>query len=203
MATFADMIIQLQMLGVLDVLLPFILIFTVVFAVLQKSKILGKESKKYNIIVALVLGAAVVFPHIIWGTPNPTVPYLINGMIDPVKIINNSLPSIAVVVIAVIMVMLLLGVFGAEFNLDGKGINTVILLIAFATVVYVFGTNAGFFGNGNFPPWLWFLEDPNTQSLLVMILVFGAIIYFITKDENKENKEPVKEWIKALEGKKD
>lgn len=192
MATFADMIYMLQGIGVADVLLPFILVFTVVFAVLQKSKLLGKDSKKYNVILALVMGASVVFPHIL-GIYPPTS--------DPVNIINGSLPSISVIVVAIIMVMLLLGVFGAELNMDGKGINVWILFISFASVVYVFGTNAGFFGNGNFPPWLWFLADPNTQSLLIMILVFGIIIYFITKDDNKEDKDPMKAWIKALDGK--
>lgn len=193
MATFVDMVYMLQDIGVADVLLPFILVFTVVFAILQKSKILGKDSKKFNVILALVMGASIIFPHVLGYYP----PYA-----DPVMIINASLPSISVVVIAIIMVMLLLGIFGSEFNLESKGINGTILFISLATVIYVFGTNAGFFGNGNFPPWLWFLADPNTQSLLVMILVFGAIIYFITKEDKDEKEKDKPSWIKAIESSK-
>lgn len=191
MANFIDVIYYLQDLGVADVLLPFLLVFTVVFAVLQKAKILGKDSKKYNVIVAMVMAFSVIFPHILGYYP-PTS--------DPVIIINSSLPQISVVIIAIVMVMLLLGVFGADIDLAGKGINTWILFIAFGTVIYVFGTNAGFFGNGTFPRWLWFLEDPNTQSLLVMILVFGGIIYFITKeDKPKDDDKAIKHWIKAID----
>jgi len=190
MANLADGIIMLQQLGVADVLLPFLLIFTVVFAVLQKSHVLGRESKKYNVIVAMVMGLALVFPHVLGHYPPQS---------DPVNIINSALPSISVVVIAVLMVMLLLGVFGAEFNLGGTGVNTWILWLSIITVVYVFGTSAGFFGNGVFPPWLWFLADPNTQALLIMILVFGVIIWFITKEDKKDDKDPMKNWIKAID----
>ncbi len=170
--------------GVADVLLPFLLTFTIVFAVLNKTKVLGAKdvAKRYNVIVALVMGLALIFPHVLgYYTPDK----------DPVNIINQSLPSIAVVVIAIVMVMLLLGVFGADLDLNGSKINTWILAFCFLTVAYVFLTSAGYIGNGHFPRWLWFLADPNTQSLLVMILVFGMIIWFITKEDKKPDpKEP-------------
>jgi hypothetical protein len=193
------MIGYLQAVGVADVLLPFLLIFTVAFAILQKTKVLGEkpEVKRYNLIVALVMGMAVVVPHVVWGTADNVNIYLSNGAIDPVKLINNSLPSVSIVIVAILMVMLLLGIFGAELDLNGRGINVGILVFSFATVIYVFGTNAGFFGNGNFPRWLWFLADPGTQSLLIVILVFGIIVWFITKEEQKEKDENY-EWRKYI-----
>ena len=39
-----------------EAVLPFILIFTVVFAILQKSSILGKDKKQIDAMVALVFG---------------------------------------------------------------------------------------------------------------------------------------------------
>ena len=39
-------IYTLERIGVADVILPFVIIFTIVFAALQKSKILGQESKR-------------------------------------------------------------------------------------------------------------------------------------------------------------
>lgn len=179
--------------GVIDVLLPFILVFTIVYAVLQKSKILGskQDAKKFNVILALVMGASVVFPHVLGVYP---------PMSDPVVIINNSLPHISVVIVAIIMVMLLLGVFGSELNLGGTSLNSIIVVLSAATVIYVFGTSAGFFGNGNFPIWLWFLADPGTQSLLVMVLVFGLIIWMITKEDKPktDDKDSLKNYIKPL-----
>ena len=43
-----------------DLVLPFLLIFAVVFAILQKSEILGKERRQTDAIVALVVGLLVV-----------------------------------------------------------------------------------------------------------------------------------------------
>ena len=59
-----DFIMLLDAWGVTDVLIPFILVFTIVFAVLQKTKILGDGKKNYNVMIALVMALAVVIPHI-------------------------------------------------------------------------------------------------------------------------------------------
>ncbi len=195
------MIIYLQNMGIADVLLPFLLIFVIAYAILQKSRILGDvehkpEVKRFNLIVALVMGMAVVVPHVVWGDMNPNNPYLITGQIDPVKMINNSLPSVSVVLVGILMVMLLLGLFGTEFDLAGQT-NVAIILFSLVTVGYIFLTNAGYFNNGLFPTWLWFLADPNTQSLLIVVLVFGIIVWYITKDENK-NKEAFIKWDKFI-----
>jgi hypothetical protein len=100
---------KLQEIGIVDIILPFILIFTIVFAILQKTKILGvddagKVRKNYNIIVALVMGLGVVIPHVTGSYPSPES--------DIVNIINQALPNVSVVLVAVIMMMLLIGVFG-------------------------------------------------------------------------------------------
>jgi len=48
---FGNLAESLERIGFVDVLLPFLLIFTVIFAVLEKTKILGdgKLEKKFNI----------------------------------------------------------------------------------------------------------------------------------------------------------
>jgi len=55
-----DVLIAMDHIGFTDVILPFILVFTVVFAVLQRSKVLGVNAKgapksNYNAMVAFVL----------------------------------------------------------------------------------------------------------------------------------------------------
>lgn len=55
-----DVLIAIEQIGLTDVILPFILVFTVVFAVLQRSKVLGADEKgspkaNYNAMVALVI----------------------------------------------------------------------------------------------------------------------------------------------------
>jgi undecaprenyl pyrophosphate phosphatase UppP len=62
MVTFLDnAIFFLNKLGVWSVLIPFMFAFTIVFALLQKSKILGKDSVKYNSVLALVFSFLFVY----------------------------------------------------------------------------------------------------------------------------------------------
>ena len=53
-----------------DFILPFLLMFAIVFAILEKSKILGQEAKQVNAIVALVIGlifVGAIFPKQVVG----------------------------------------------------------------------------------------------------------------------------------------
>lgn len=46
-----------------DFVLPFILIFALIFAILQKTKLLGDESKRVNAMISLVIGLMLIaFP---------------------------------------------------------------------------------------------------------------------------------------------
>ncbi|MDH3353297.1 MAG: hypothetical protein OEL87_02515 [Nanoarchaeota archaeon] len=83
-----------------EMLLPFLLVFVVVFAILQKSKILGEEKEQIDAIVALVIGLILI------GVPQPR------------DIIVGIMPWMAVGV-AVILVFLILYGFVAG-DLSGK-----------------------------------------------------------------------------------
>ncbi len=172
--------------GVFDVILPFILIFALVYAVLQKTKILGEKSKNFNVVIALVMGASVVVPHILYGTMDPADRYLTTGFLDPVKIINNALPNVSVILIAILMVLLIFGIWGSRVKLGNNSLSGIIALFAFLAVIFIFGSAAGWW---NIPNWLWVLQDPDTQALVITILVFAIIIWWITKDNEKENEK--------------
>jgi hypothetical protein len=190
MTTFIDMIYYLDYLGVADVILPFFLVFTIVFAILQKSKILGKGDgvKRYNVIVALAMGFAVVFPHILGRYPP--------GM-NIVLIINNALPQVSILLIGIIMLLLMLGAFGLKWpGQEGSG-GSLVVIISIILIVYVFTTSAGLFGH-QFPWWLWWLADPHTQTMLVTLLVFGVVVWLITREEKPEKKEQDKFMVKYM-----
>ena len=74
-----------------DLALPFLLIFAIVFAVLQKSEILGKGKKQTDAIIALVVGLIVV---------------AVGSVTD---IINNLLPVLAVGLVVLLVFFLLWG----------------------------------------------------------------------------------------------
>lgn len=182
MVYFQDAIIQLQQMGVLDVVVPFILIFTIVFAVLQKTKILGSEDpegkkprKNFNSIIALVMALAVIIPHVTNTYPDNA---------DVVNIINTSLPNVSAVLVAIVMLLLIIGVFGNKVDIAGSSLSGWAVIFAIVATGIIFGNAANWF---NLPDWLLFLQDSGTQELIIVILVFALIIYFVTK-EDKEKK---------------
>jgi hypothetical protein len=183
----AQGIYKLQEIGIMDVILPFILVFTIVFAILQKTKILGHEDgeakkpkKNFNAAIALVMALAVVVPHITGSYPT-------EGS-DVVNIINSALPNISVVLIAVVMMLLMIGVFGGEVNIFKSGLSGYAVAFAIAATIFIFGTAAYWW---ELPQWASFLLDSDTQALVVILLVFGALIMFITADDTpKDNKKP-------------
>ncbi len=133
-----------------------------------------KPRKNFNVVVALVMALAVVIPHV-------------TGMYTHydrsiVTIINNALPQVALLAVAIIMVLLTIGVFGREFD-AGQGFGGIIITLSVLIVGFVFAASAGWFDRTYLPRWLWFIYDPQFQALIVTIIVFGLIIYFITREE--------------------
>ena len=58
-----DFFQSLERWGLTDIMLPFLLVFVLVFAVLEKTAVLGADKKNFNVIVALVLALATIIPH--------------------------------------------------------------------------------------------------------------------------------------------
>ncbi len=169
MVNFQDMIIALESTGLSDVLLPFLLVFTIVFAALKQTRILGDE-RKFHVIIAMVMAFVVVIPHVLGKYPPGK---------DVVVIINSALPHVSVVLIAILMVLIMLGVFG--FDIGGEGyLPGGIFILAIVVVGIIFGNAAGWF---KLPGWLSFINEPTTRSLIIIILIFGIIISFIVRDE--------------------
>jgi len=175
MTNFVELFKIMESWGMLDVLLPFLLIFTVVFAVLQKAKIFGADSKRFNVVIALVLGMVVVIPHILGTYPAGQ---------DAVLIINNLLPNVALVLVAIVMVLLLSGVFG--YTSPSSGASGAILIPAFAIIIWLFGLSAGWWANFS-----WFNIDPDTIAVVLVLLVFGIIIWIITSDSLLKGVKPI------------
>lgn len=170
---FPDMIRTLENYGISDVLLPFILIFTIVFAVMQKTGLLGDGRKNYNVIVALVMALGVVIPHVLGKYPSGS---------DVVDIMNKALPNVSIILVAILMVMIILGLFGTNIKLAGTTLGGWFMLVAIVAIFYIFGSAAGWFESG----WIdRIIPDTDTRNLVVIILVFGIIIAFITKDDKE------------------
>lgn len=180
----------LEQWGLTDVLLPFLLIFVVMFAILQKTKILGEDKKRFNMVIALVMGLLVVVPHVLGMYP-PNA--------DVIEILNKSLPQVSILVVAILMLMILIGLLGAEATWMGSSLSGWVAIAAFIIIVIIFGGAAGWWRN-----WWWFERffGSDTIAVLVMLLVFAIIIWFVTRGEVKGEKMETA-WTKIGSGVRD
>ena len=164
--------------GLTEVLLPFLLIFTIIFAIFQKTKILGEDKKNLNVVVAIVVGLLVVVPHVTGRFP-PNA--------DPVLIINDALPQVSIVLVAVIFLLILIGVFGQDYVFLGVTMPGWITLVSFVIIVLIFGGSAGWW-QGDFGNTLENFFGTEGVAVFIMIVTFGIIIAWITS-ESKEREE--------------
>ena len=164
--------------GLTDVLLPFLLIFVIVYAILQKTKILGEGKKNINVVVSLVFGALVIIPHITGRFP-PNA--------DPVVIINEALPQLSIVLVAIMFLLILIGAFGQDMVLLGMTMPGWILFTSILIIVVIFGSAAGWWHEG-ISQTLEEIFGVEAIAIAIMLLVFGLIIAWITS-ESKEKED--------------
>jgi hypothetical protein len=104
-----------------EIILPFILVFTVVFAVLQKAQILGKDKNQVDALVALTVG--LIFVSFAWAT----------------DIVVSLIPFLVVSLVVILIFMLLAGMLfqPGKFELHKNIRFTVIGIVAVALVIAV------------------------------------------------------------------
>jgi hypothetical protein len=190
---FGNFVYWLDYWGVRDIILPFILIFTIFFAVLQKIDLFhsrdkeGKpvpgSGKKYNVALALAISLLTIIPHATGAYP---------AQYDVVNIINDSIPEVALLVIVVVLLLMLVGLgFGPTTGIHLTGW---IALIAGIMLVAIFVNNL-------FPmPVLQYI-DPSIQALIVILLVFGLVVWFVTREPGSSGETLIEKLMKpAVKG---
>jgi len=176
-----NFILTLDRWGLTDVLLPFLLIFVIIFAVLQKTEILGEGRKNLSVVVALVVGLLVVVPHVTGRFP---------ANADPVEIINTALPQVSIVLVAVIFLLILIGVFGQDKLFMGVSMPGWVMFFSFIVIVVIFGGAAGWW-SGQVNSFLDRVIGTEVIAVVIMLLVFGIIIAWITSDSKEREDRTV------------
>ncbi len=169
-STFGNALSRLEYYGLTDVIIPFLLIFTVLYAVLSRVKIFGSDdaqNKKFNIVIAFSVTLLAVIPHVT-GTYRE---------FDIVQIINTTFPQVALLIATIVMVLILVGVVGGGKTVDKSPMLGIITVLSVALVVVIFGRALW---PGYTPPWLGFLDDPNLQAIVLTLLGFGLVVWFVT-----------------------
>lgn len=167
---FRGVIDFLGKLGVYDVILPFLLIFTIVFAILEKTKILGTEKvgdkevtkKNLNSMVALV------------------VAFLVIASTKLVAVVNEVMANVVLLLILAICFLLLVGVFfgSKEFTLEKyPGWIKFFMVLMFLGIVLIFL---------NALDWLKYLlalidnwDAEWAVTIIFMIIILGFMWYIV------------------------
>jgi len=152
--SFENSIEYLQNIGVFDYVLPFLLIFAIVFAALEKTKILGTDKTNINAVVSLVIGLLLISRQ------------------EIVAIINEFLPNISLILVVILMSLLLISVIaGDEFKGLNNGLLTMGIIVVITAVVIALANPVGY---GSFS-----LTQREIVSLLQIAVPVGALLLII------------------------
>jgi len=155
--------------GFFDVILPFLLVFTIVFGILEKTRIFGTEKvggeeypkKNLNSMVAFVIAFFVVAAK------------------EIVTSLQVSLPMVALVLVILLSFMMLAGSFMGDktFTFENSKWAIFLTLVAFIAVLLIFFNSFGWLD-----PIIGFvLANPGTVVVptVLVVVVVGTIIYVV------------------------
>jgi len=146
-----DMLVYWEQYGFFSYLLPFLLIFSLVFGILEKTKIFD-QNRSINGIIAFVVGLmALQF-----------------GFVS--QFFAEIFPRLGVALAIILVLMILLGIFLPT----EKWVNAVLFLAVAVVLVVVLVKTAG--AVGWFSGWWWSENWPMIAGIIFIIAVIGAIV---------------------------
>jgi len=146
-------------------ILPFILIFVLMFAVLQKSKIFGEGKSQIDALVSLVVALILI------GVPAPR------------NFIVSIIPWLAVALVVLLIVLVIYGM-GGEYDSDAKkGLNIpgwfskALLIVAIIFVLVLVLVYSGWWesivGSWNGSGWM---------SNIILLVIIGVVLWIALKN---------------------
>ncbi len=167
-------------LGIFDTVLPFLLIFTLIFAFLEKSKVLGTEKikvgdsvetvpkKNLNSIVAFVMG------------------FIFVASAQLVGLMNEILAGVGMALVMIFAYLLVLGSFQEEketpFYLQGN-LNIVFQIVVILAITLIFlnamnwlDLTIGFIAS---------IMTTQVVTTIALILVILGFMYFVVRDPRR------------------
>jgi hypothetical protein len=170
-------------LGVYDVVLPFLLVFTLVFAILEKTKIFGTEKVEGKDITRKNLNGMSAF----------VIAFFVVASVRLVGIINQVVSNVVLLLVLSICFLLLVGSFHTgekEFALE-KGWNTAFMWIMFIGIVLIFLNALGWLEL--IYNYLFYQFDTVVVSSIVLVVILIAFIFYVTKEPGKKKSSEKKE----------
>ena len=175
--------------GLFDVIVPFILVFTIVFAILEKTMIFGKQKIGDTEYPQKNLNGAIAF----------VIAMIVVATANVVSVINAALPNIILVSVISVSFLILIGVFWKSEELDFKkehkslyGFFVFLILIVvlgiFLVAIPYKETNVLLFIID------YLIENSSGAVIgsIIMLIAVIAIVWFLMKGMNPEKPEEKK-----------
>lgn len=180
---FRGVIEFLDKVGIYDVVLPFILVFTIIFAILEKTKIFGLEKVGKEEYTKKNLNAMVAF----------VVSFLVVASSKLVAAINQALANVVLLLLVSISFLILIGSFFSykeEAFLEKGPWRTSFMIVMTIGVALVFMNALGWLQ----PFWDYVTKywDSAAVGSLILIIFVLLFMWFITSG-SKPKKEEKKE----------
>ncbi len=155
---------------VVETLLPFLLVFTIIFAILQKTQILGKDKRQIDALVSLAIGLIVIA----YG--------------QATGIIVRLIPILAVTAVVILVFMLLYGMVFAEGKFDMNkylkgGIGIAVGIVVIVSVLILTG------GLNYIIDFYYRTEGTGLLANIVFIAIAAAAVIAVAAGGKKEKEE--------------
>lgn len=161
----------LKDIGLVDVLIPFALIFTVMFGVLDKVKVF--KEKKFNAVIAICIALLTVVPHVLNMYPPEY---------DIIVILMTALPEVSLVAIAIVLFLIMTGLLmGTQEHGKIWGVvETVAPWAALGLILFIFSRAIFAY---RLPYWLENLFSPQLGTIIIMLIVAGLVVKLVVGDK--------------------
>lgn len=161
MTVVQDAVVFLDKLGVWDIILPFIFVFTVSYATLEKTKVLGADKgepkHRFNAMVSAVIGLFVIVA------------------VDVLNVVSRLSQYMVVLILIAVCLAVIFGFFGftdVRKTRYGKYFLPIAFLVFGIVVLYALGLGG----------YLDISALRKYEGLLIVLIVFFLIMWFVLRE---------------------
>jgi hypothetical protein len=172
-SNFREIIEFFARIGIYDVVLPFLLVFTIVFAILEKTRVFGVERTKDGEFTKKNLNSMAAF----------VIAFLVIASSRLVAIINQTMANMVLLLILSVCFLILIGSFMQDKKegvfLEGA-YKHIFMAIMFIGIILIFLNSLGWLDTI-----MDYLINHYDSTLVGSIILMGIIIgfmYFVTRE---------------------
>lgn len=177
-STFREILVFFDKIGVYDVILPFLLIFTIVFAILEKTKVFGMEEVGGKKLTRKNINSMVAF----------VIAFFVIASSKLVEIVTTVSSWMVILLMLSVLFLILVGSFWKEGEgvFLEKGWRNLFMIIMFVGIVVIF-LEAIKTPDGK--PWLEYIINYVVENFsstavasIILVLVIIGFMWFIVRE---------------------